>query len=215
MQVAGVKQDFSKIVDGVKDLFRRKQEAQSDLIIYVKVADQTHALKGDKKEMFYLSENEQKYFYETFSSHCDEIFIEKIVPQWPETQKESQNTVSKTGMYGQEIQTWKEVCPFVFMYLHFNCDGTVSPCTLDWARKVVIGNVNDNTVKQIWIGQQLRELQIAMLMKKRNCIDCCNSCSAPMVCVEEDLDPHLEKVLGVLGASKEEQSLNENIWIKQ
>ena len=55
MQVAGVRQDFSKIVDGVKDLFKRKKEAKSDLIIYVKVADQTHSLKGDKKQMFFLA----------------------------------------------------------------------------------------------------------------------------------------------------------------
>ena len=116
-------------------------------------------------------------------------------------------------MYGQKIQNWKEVCPFVFMYLHFNCDGTVSPCTLDWPRKVVIGNVNSQTVKEIWEGQQLRELQMAMLMKKRDCIKFCGSCAAPMVCVEENLDPHLETVLGALEATKDERKLKKNMWI--
>ena len=213
LQVAGVKQDFSKIVDGVKDLFKQKEAAKSDLIIYVKVADQTHELKGEKKEMFYLSDLEKKYFYDTFGPHCDEIFIEKIVPQWPETQQEQQNDVEKTGMYGQQIENWKEVCPFVFMYLHFNCDGTVSPCTLDWPRKVVIGNVKNQTVKEIWEGQQLRELQVAMLMKKRKCINFCGSCSAPMVCVEENLDPHLEAVLVALETTQDDRSLKNNMWL--
>ena len=215
LQVAGVKQDFSEIISGVKDLYKRKQEANSDLIIYVKVADQTHSLKGDKKEMFYLSAEEQEYFYSTFGPHCDEIFIEKIVPQWPETQKEQQNDVSETGMYGQQIQSWKEVCPFIFMYLHFNCDGTVSPCTLDWPRKVVIGDINNETVREIWEGQKLRELQIAMLMKKRKCINFCGSCAAPMVCVEENLDPYLTPVLNAIGATENEIKLLNNSWINQ
>jgi radical SAM protein with 4Fe4S-binding SPASM domain len=215
LQVAGVKQDFSEIVAGVKDLYYKKEKAKSELIIYVKVADQTHALKGDIKEIFYLSKDEQAYFYDTFGSHCDEMFIEKIVPQWPETQQEHQNEVSRTGMYGQEIQAWKEVCPFVFMYLQFNCDGTVSPCTLDWPRKVVIGDVNKQSVKEIWEGQQLRELQLAMLMKKRNCINFCGSCAAPMVCVEENLDPHLAPVLTALDATESEMQLIDNPWVRQ
>ena len=213
LQVAGVKQDFKKIVDGVRDLYYKKMNANSDLIIYVKVADQTHALKGDTKEMFYLTEVEKKFFYDTFSPICDEIFIEKIVPQWPETQEEHQNDVTQTGMYGQKIGNWKEVCPFVFMYLHFNCDGTVSPCTLDWPRKVVIGNVKESTVKEIWEGKQLRELQLAMLLKKRSCINFCGSCSAPMVCVEENLDPHLDKVLTAFHATKSERKLIKNSWL--
>ena len=116
-------------------------------------------------------------------------------------------------MYGQKIENWKEVCPFVFMYLHFNCDGTVSPCTLDWPRKVVIGNVNDQTVKEIWQGQQLRELQIAMLLRKRKCVNFCGSCAAPMVCVEENLDLHLDAVLGNLKATPAERDLIDNYWL--
>ena len=37
----GVKQSFQKIVDGVKDLFNKKEKNKSDLIIYVKIADQS------------------------------------------------------------------------------------------------------------------------------------------------------------------------------
>ena len=32
--------------------------------------------------------------------------------------------------------------PIIFMYLHINHDGIVSPCTLDWPREVAIGDVN-------------------------------------------------------------------------
>ena len=39
----------------------------------------------------------------TFGPISDEIYIEKVVPQWAETQLEKQNSVSETGMYDQKI----------------------------------------------------------------------------------------------------------------
>ncbi len=213
LQVAGVKQNFQEIIDGVKSLYEIKEAANSDLKIYVKVADQAHAYKKDSKEVFMLSDEEKKYFFDTFGSICDEIFVEKVVPQWAETQLDKQNEVTDTGMYGQKISQWKEACPFIFMYMHFNCDGTVSPCTLDWPRKVVIGNVNDQSVADIWYGQKLKELQVAMLAGKRKCIDFCASCSAPMVCVEEDLDADAEKMINLIGGAGEFKSLETNPWI--
>jgi radical SAM protein with 4Fe4S-binding SPASM domain len=213
-QVAGVRQDFRQIVDGVRDLYARKSALNSDLKIYVKIADHAHALKNDSKEVFILTEDERRFFFETFSNHCDEIFVEKVVPQWSETQLEKQNSVEDTGMYGQKISQWKEACPFIYMYMHFNCDGTVSPCTLDWPRKVIVGNVNEQSVMDIWTGNALRELQLAMLNKKRRCIDFCKGCSAPMVCVEEDLDPHSEKLIEILDPNGIYSDLSQNRWLR-
>ena len=215
LQVAGVKQNFQEIIDGVKSLYEIKTREKSDLQIYVKIADQAHALKGDKDVKFLMTDDERNFFFETFTPICDEIFVEKVVPQWADTQLDKQNEVEDTGMYGQKINKWKDSCPFIFMYMHFNCDGTVSPCTLDWPRKVVIGNVNDESVKDIWQGKALRELQVAMLAGQRKCINLCNNCSAPMVCVEEDLDSHVEKVVTAIGGEKDFTNLKNNQWITE
>jgi radical SAM protein with 4Fe4S-binding SPASM domain len=213
LEVAGVKQNFQEIIDGVKSLYEIKTALKSDLKIYVKIADQAHALKKDSEQIFVLSDSEKKFFFDTFGSICDEIFVEKVVPQWAETQSSKQNSVGETGMYGQKINLWKDVCPFIFMYLQFNCDGTVSPCTLDWPRKVVIGNAKTESVSDIWNGQSLKELQVAMLAGQRKCINFCASCSAPMVCVEEDLDPHTETVINLIGGQNELENLKNNRWI--
>ena len=45
-----------------------------------------------------------------------------------------------------------------------------------------------------------------MLRGQRKCVNFCNNCSAPMVCVEEDLDPHVEKVLDILEATDEDRN---------
>lgn len=214
-EVAGIKQDFQKIIDGVRSLYEIKTREKSDLQIYVKIADQAHALKGDSDVKFNMSEEEKKFFYETFTPICDEIFIEKIVPQWADTQADKQNEVGDTGMYGQKISAWKDSCPFIFMYMHFNNDGTVSPCTLDWPRKVVIGNVNDQTVSEIWNGDALKQLQVAMLAGKRKCVDLCKNCSAPSVCVEEDLDKHVDKVVAAIGGEEHFNDIENNMWVQK
>lgn len=201
-QVAGVKQDFAAIVEGVRHL----HSIRGDCRIYVKIADQTSTLSRQVSQRFILNEAERAHFYDTFGNICDEIYIEKVVPQWAEVQLDKQNQLSDTGMYDQQIKADKDVCPFIFMYLHFNCDGTTSPCTLDWPRKVVIGNVKDTAVKDIWNGRLLRALQVTMLEGKRCDVNFCKSCTAPVVCVEEDLDPHkaalLEKIRPLLAEAE-------------
>ena len=209
--VAGKKINFKSIVDGVRNLYSLKS---SDLTIYVKIADHAHALSDSSTKIFVLSTEERKYFFDTFSGICDEIYIEKVVPQWAETQDKKQNELKSTGMYGQKIKQNKDVCPFTFMYLHFNCDGTVSPCTLDWPRKVVVGNAKHQKVKDIWFSKRMRQLQIAMLLGKRGEINFCNNCSAPLVCLDEDLDPHKDEVLSKMYVTEKEME-EPNPWVSQ
>ena len=123
--------------------------------------------------------------FNVFPCHIsDEIYIEKIVPQWAETQEDKQNAVDYTGMYDQKTVQYKKVCPFIFMYLHINHDGIVSPCTLDWPREVKIGDAKKNSASEIWHGKTLKDLQISQLQGKRDQIPFCKDCSAPMVCCD-------------------------------
>ena len=206
-QVAGIKQEFQDIVDGVSHLYSIKGDCQ----IYVKIADHTSALEGGDSTIFILTDEEKEFFYKTFGNICDEIYVEKIVPQWAEVQEHKQNLVSDTGMYDQKTNKHKEVCPFIFMYMHFNWDGTTSPCTLDWPKKVVIGDSRTETASEIWNGDSLRDLRVAMLHGKRCDINFCKNCSAPVVCVEEYLDPHKQKILTAMNIVNDD--LTNNSWI--
>ncbi len=210
LEVTGVQQNVESLVAGVRHLHSIRG---NDLIIYVKIADQTRPLDEESTDSFVLDSEERSLFFSTYGDICDEIFIEKIVPQWAEVQVNKQNELAATGMYDQKIQRQKDVCPFTFMYLHFNCDGSASPCTLDWPRKVLVGNVRTQSVHEIWNGNRLRDLRIAMLQGSRNQIGFCKNCSAPMVCVDENLDAHKAKVLRALGADNE--STVPNQWIQK
>ncbi|SVC32099.1 uncharacterized protein METZ01_LOCUS284953, partial [marine metagenome] len=200
-EVADVKINMDDLIANIKDLYEYKNLVNSELNVYVKIVDQASAYDSEDDRIFTFSQEERDYFFNTYGPICDEIFIESIVPQWSQTQEEKQNLgvveeqeIQRTGMYDQKIKNYKEICPFTFMYLHINYDGTVSPCTLDWPKKVLIGDVNNESAKEIWKGKKLAELQRAQLEGKRHKIDFCNDCSAPMVCCDEFLDPHAEEI---------------------
>lgn len=170
-EMTGAKVYMGRFIKNIKHLYDNRGKCK----IYIKTITQ------DKDK-----------FYNMFGDICDEIFVENIVPQWPGI---GNTKLPKVGMYGQPIKQWKEVCPFIFMYLHYNWDGSVSPCTLDWQRKVIIGDANKETALEIWNGQKLKDLRIKMLEGKRREIPFCDKCLAPMVCCEEDLDKEREVLL--------------------
>lgn len=175
-EVTGIAVDMKKFIENIKNLY----EVRKDCKIYIKIVD------------INLSKEDKAKFYDTFGDICDEIFIENVVPQWAEINKFDVDT---TGMYGQKVDKHKEVCPFPFMYLHFNFDGTASPCTLDWGKQVLIGNVSKESAMEIWQGKSLKHLQIKMLEKKRDDIPFCAKCLAPVVCCLENLDDYTEILL--------------------
>ena len=192
LKVAKAKINWEEFVANIKDLYEYSRN-NGDLVIYVKVVNNASEVNG--KTIFSLSDEEKDYFYKTFGNIADEVYIEKIVPQWAETQEDKQNDVDYTGMYDQKTVQYKKVCPFIFMYLHINHDGIVSPCTLDWPRAVKIGDKKKNSAQEIWHGKTLKDLQIAQLQGKRDQIPFCKDCSAPMVCCDENLDDHTDKLV--------------------
>jgi MoaA/NifB/PqqE/SkfB family radical SAM enzyme len=175
-EVTGAKVDMEEFVRNVRDLYENRQNCK----LYIKIVD------------IGLSPEDKEAFYATFGDICDEIFIENVVPQWAEVNKFAVDT---TGMYGQPVKKYKVVCPFPFMYLHFNFDGTSSPCTLDWAKEVLIGDISKESAMEIWQGWKLHDLQVAMLETKRDQIRFCNKCLAPVVCCLEDLDDYANRLL--------------------
>ena len=207
LKVAGVKINMEEMVKNITHLYENKKQLQ----IYIKIVDQTSSLKKNDDGIHVMSKAERDLFFKTYGDICDEIYIEKIVPQWAATQEEEQNAIQRTGMYDQVIDSYKKVCPFTFMYLHFNWDGTTSPCTLDWPRKVTIGDVTKESAHDIWNGQKLRDLQVAQLEGDRDKINFCNDCSAPMVCCTENFDSNMDKILEKLDPKSE----GINPWIEK
>lgn len=179
LSFTGVKVDFEKYVDSIRRLYEMKGSCE----ICIKIA-------GD-----FLSEDDKARFYSIFGNYADRIFIENVAPCWPEFDVENLLGISiSKGIYDQPI---KEVmtCPYIFYSLSVNSDGTVSLCFLDWSRKLIVGDVRNESLKDIWNGERLLRYRINHLRGKRKEDSVCGVCGQLTHCQPDNIDPYAEMLL--------------------
>ena len=58
-----------------------------------------------------------------------------------------------------------------------NWDGQVSLCCMDWNKKLIIGNVNNQCLSDIWQGEKLKKYRALHLQGKCNQIPVCDKCN--------------------------------------
>ncbi|RPH75912.1 radical SAM protein [bacterium] len=137
-------------------------QAGGKLKIYVKII-------GD-----HLSDKAKDKFMEDFGNIADRIFVEYLSPCWPGFDVQGVN--KEKGIYGQPIKP-VNICPYIFYSLSINSDGTVSLCYLDWRHDMIIGDLKEESFKDIWNGTLLRNIRMDHLRGYRmkvtsNCANC-------------------------------------------
>ncbi|MDX8551888.1 radical SAM protein [Methanospirillum sp. J.3.6.1-F.2.7.3] len=173
------KVDFKSYVDNIRFFYENKKECE----VCVKIP-------GDN-----LSEEDKLQFFEIFGDISDRISIEHTAPCWPEFDVEERTGITITqGIYGTN-PTDVNVCPYIFYSISVNSDGTVSLCFLDWARKLVIGDVNTQSLKEIWDGIELFRYQIAHLSGRRKMNPVCEKCGQLTHCMPDNIDPYAPELL--------------------
>jgi radical SAM protein with 4Fe4S-binding SPASM domain len=81
----------------------------------------------------------------------------------------------------------KLVCPFPFYELAVKSNGDVSVCCVDWSNQLVVGNVNRESLREIWEGPRLKELRDTHLAGRRDKLVACRDCNVLDTC-PDDLD---------------------------
>ena len=163
--------DFEKLVENVKFFYNNRK--QCEMIVKI---------NGDT-----LTQDDKNKFYEIFGDMADGVYIESIMSCWPEFDLNGVEVNNEVGIYKQEI---KEVlvCPYVFYSFSINSDGLASACYLDWSRKLIIGDVKSQSVKQIWNGIELLDLQKMFLNKERKNHSVCRECGQMTHGIPDDID---------------------------
>ena len=143
-----------------------------------------------------ISEDDQKRFFDTFGDITDQIFVEHVMSCWPEFDLKEHGIDSNqnVGIYGQPI---KEVlvCPYIFYSFSINSNGTASACFLDWERKLIIGDVKTQSVKDIWNDAALLAHQEMMLRGERKLHPVCKNCDQLKRGQPDDIDVFAKELL--------------------
>lgn len=175
----GFDMDFDALIENVKWLYNNKGNCE----IVIKVPDEL------------ITEPQRQEFLDTFGDYCDRIFIENFAPCWPEFDVEAHTGVKITkGIYQQEI-TPTDTCPYIFYGFSVSPDGLASSCFLDWGRKLVIGDVNDQSLKDIWNSDKMNALRLQHLEGKRSENPVCSNCGQLTHCLPDNIDAHRESLI--------------------
>lgn len=178
LEFSKCKMDFEKLVGNIRYLYENKKQCE----IIVKI-------NGD-----ILTAADKQKFYEIFGDIADGVYIEHIMSCWPEFELKGVEVNKEFGIYGQKIKEI-QVCPYVFYSFSINSDGTASTCFLDWSRKLLIGDVKTESVKEIWKGAKLLAFQKSLLMKKRKQHPVCGNCGQMSHGQPDDVDKYAEELL--------------------
>ena len=170
--------NFDRYVGNIKDLYEKKENCT----IYIRAFKQN------------LSVDDQKRFFEMFGNFADRIFLENLIPNWPEFQINEKNINFKEGIYGQEVLE-KKVCPYIFYTMVINSDGSISACLQDWKRKLIAGNSNNESLRDIWLGNILDAYRLEHLKGNRNHNPICANCGVISYGFMDNIDNSSTKIL--------------------
>lgn len=170
---AGYKLDFDTLVANIADLYARRGKC----LIHIKTVKEN------------LGEGEEEIFLERFVPISDRVHVEYTIESWPnfEINYLERDALEKRGAFGQQVVK-KNVCAYPFYSLSINADGTVSPCCVDWDRSLVLGDLNQQSLMDIWHGEKLRQLRLQMLEGRRKENPTCSKCGQISHCSLENID---------------------------
>lgn len=170
--------DFTQYVDNIRDLYNNKGNCE----IYIK------AIKDN------LTEQEQRQFYEIFGDISDRIYLERLSPSWPNFYFNDLKSKFDAGNYGQIIEE-RKVCPYIFYVMVINSDGSVSTCVGDWSHSQILGNLNRNSLKEIWFGEEMRKCWENHLKFKKECYLMCKNCKVIEYGAFDNIDSFSDSIL--------------------
>ena len=177
MDLTLTKVNFDKYVENIKHLYN----IRGNCTIYVKTMAEN------------LPEDDRKRFLDTFSDIADRIFFEHLFPNWPHFDDEIIPRNGTTALYGGEVRE-QSVCPYIFYSTTVNSDGTISLCVQDWERKLLVGDVRNESLKGVWLGQRINAHRMAHLQGCRKDNKTCSECGVMAYGMHDDLDKQAAEI---------------------
>lgn len=178
--------NFDDLVKNIAYFYKNRKNCK----VYIKICADT------------ASELDKKKFYKTFGNIADFIYEEHVMPCWSNYELKDIKVNKEVGIYGQKIKE-VEVCPYGFYSFSINSDGSATICFVDWAHKLIIGDLKKESVKEIWNGKKLYEYRKMFLEKKRKNHPVCGNCGQLSYGMPDDIDAFAEKLLKKLDKKNE------------
>lgn len=183
--ICGVNVNFERFMDNIRYFYAHKKNTK----LFVKIMDVS------------LSEGEEEKFYRLFSNCTDRMYVEKMLPAYEGVDLTKDMSVDY-DRYGRK-HTKRKVCPLPFYMLGIFPNGDVEPCDTIY-KPIVLGNVHQDSLLQMWNGERLKEFWEMQLEGNRYINSKCAACCAPddVSHPEDILDDDAEELLNLIKGEK-------------
>lgn len=128
----------------------------------------------------YSDENEE--FLNKFTDVADEVYIDKP-HNWIATEEKSFiNSLYKAEQQEALQEDLKKTlskriaCPMPFTTLAVRNNGDVSPCCVDWIGGTNLGNIHEESIRDIWNGERMYQFRKMQLENRRKENSSCRNC---------------------------------------
>jgi radical SAM protein with 4Fe4S-binding SPASM domain len=74
-------------------------------------------------------------------------------------------------------RAWFGHCPIPFAMTSILHNGDMLMCVNDWRRRIVLGNVRDSTIAELWNGDQMRDIRKLISERRYDEVASCRDCS--------------------------------------
>jgi len=178
-EISNVELDFDEFLNNITFFYKNRKGCK----VFVKIMDIS------------LEEGEEDKFYQMFEHISDRMYIEKVKPVYDGVPYNENVFEVNTDRYGN-VHEKRYVCPQPFYMLSLWPNGDVSSCDAIYKANV-IGNINDESLVEMWNSENLRNFRIMQLEKKRGYHISCKRCCAPDDVSHPDdvLDVDISKIL--------------------
>lgn len=187
LKTCGININFNEFVENLKYLYDHRGKCK----IRMKIAD--ISLKNEP-------DGEYK-FKQIFGPIADSIYIEHIIPIFQSIDyNEIDSNIYKNAINGRENVKQKKinkVCHRPFYRLRVASNGIVSVSCCDTPHDIILGDINNESLADIWNGEKHTKLLKMQLEGRRFEIPVCKKCTQPNDITNEAdiLDPWAKDIL--------------------
>ena len=160
--------DFKKVIDGLTKLkLIKKKKNKKDPVIEIQFIIMKHNQHELSKYEEFAQKLGDKVVYKTVNTHMVTGINEL---DWlPNTQFRSDykqnHTTNNPG---------NSNCPVIWKSIVINYDGIVNPCCWDYQSEVVLGDLKNQTLHDVWTGTRMKNFRQTILQNKAHHI--CRNC---------------------------------------
>lgn len=185
--IAKVDIDYEQLKENIKYLY---EYSGNKCIVHTKIINY-----GQPKE-------EIERFYQEFESISHTCAVENLMG-WSYSNIKDFTLGTKSDTYDGLPFTQKDVCPYPFYVMAINSNGQVSLCGNDWSHNTAVGDVNKQTLQEIWNGETLFNFRKMLLEGRRYENKACGECYYLKI-VPDNIDPYREQILNNLMIQRNE-----------